>query len=240
MENLANVEIKEDLRQARAYGDYIERIGWRTVKVGKTQMFVRKLGPVSIAKIQRVRLPILENEVDFVLRENRVVMCKLEPSEGRDVPPGFHPDSWPLLGTKTLRVDLRPNEAEIFERFKKDARYILRRTREVKRVVDVNKFDDFYDIWKMSSKRKNLWIPSRKDYNGLIEAFGKNCFCVTIDEMAGAVVLVHEKSAFYYYAGATREGNENNLPYLVVWEAMREAKRRGARVWDFEGIYDER
>jgi peptidoglycan pentaglycine glycine transferase (the first glycine) len=31
-----------------------------------------------------------------------------------------------------------------------------------------------------------------------------------------------------------------NLPYFIVWEAMKEAKKRGCKIWDFEGIYDAR
>jgi lipid II:glycine glycyltransferase (peptidoglycan interpeptide bridge formation enzyme) len=54
------------------------------------------------------------------------------------------------------------------------------------------------------------------------------------------MILMHERVAYYYYAGATKEGNNANLPYLVAWEAMKAAKERGCKVWDWEGIYDSR
>ena len=98
----------------------------------------------------------------------------------------------------------------------------------------------FYKIWKKSAKRKSLWIPPVKDYLSLLKSFDKNCFCITIDDQAGAVILVHDSVAYYYYAGATGEGTKQNLPYLIVWKAMQEAKKRKCKIWDFEGIYDER
>ena len=106
--------------------------------------------------------------------------------------------------------------------------------------ISKNNFELFYEIWKKSAKRKSLWIPSEKEFQSLIKAFGDNIFCLTINSMAGAVVLTHRQTAFYYYAGSTAEGVVLNLPYLIVWEAMLAAKKRGCKVWDFEGIYDSR
>ena len=61
-----------------------------------------------------------------------------------------------------------------------------------------------------------------------------------MNNQAGALILTHNKIAYYYYAGATAEGTRANLPYLVVWKCMQEAKKRGCKTWDWEGIYDER
>ncbi len=230
-----------DLRQSKEYGDYMKRIGWNVelyhVSGIKYQVFVRRLGPIAIAKVQRTtaELPGL----DEILKKNRVMMCKVEPIAG--VPDGYKKDNWPLLASKTLRVDLRPSEEKIMGSFDKDTRYVLRKL-SVSQLSNfsVDDFDAFYEIWKKSSKRKNLWIPSKKDYMALIECFGKNVFAICVDNNAGALILVHDKCAYYYYAGATHEGNKNNLPYAVVWAAMRQAKKMGCKTWDFEGIYDKR
>ena len=116
MEGIKGIEI-EDLRQSREYGQFMEKIGWRVVH----GVFIRKLGLVSIAKIQRTDLP---KGLDRILKENHVFMCKHEPLVGS--PPGFKQDGWPLLATKTLRINLRPSLDKIFKSFKKDCRYVLR------------------------------------------------------------------------------------------------------------------
>lgn len=235
MENPSVTEI-EDLRQSPAYGRYMESIGWKVVK----PVFMRKLGPVAIAKIQRTRLPLDWLKISGLLKKHRVFMCKLEPLDSGPLPPGFRPDSWPLVGSKTLRVDLQPSQEEILASFKKDCRYILKKFQISNFKFQINDFAGFYDIWRQSAKRKNLWIPKFPDYQSLIRCFTGNCFSLTLEDQAGAFILIHDRVAYYYYAGATAEGNSRNLPYLVVWESMQHAKKLGCATWDFEGIYDSR
>lgn len=239
MENLENFEIVEDLRQSDEYGEYMESIGWKTMPFGKNQIFIRKLGPVSIAKLQRTKGRLLMEEMEDLAKANHVMMLKIEPLVG-EKPVGYRLSNWPLLGTKTLRVDLRPGEKEIINSFKKDCRYILRKLQIINYKSQINDFKKFYEIWQKSAKRKGLWIPKERDYKSLIRVFNKNVFCITVKDLAGALVLAHKQTAFYYYAGSTKEGTVLNLPYLIVWEAMREAKKRGCKLWDFEGIYDPR
>jgi hypothetical protein len=238
VEDIKNFEIAEDLRQSPEYGRYMKHLGWRVEKLGTEQIFVRKLGPVAIAKLQRNKNVPDQVQLNEVLKKYKVMMCKVEPLVGKQL--GYPVSSWPLLGTKTLRVNLRPSEDEIFRSFKKDCRYILRKLQITNYKLQKNQFDEFYEIWKASAKRKKLWIPPVKDYWALVKAFGDKCFCMTIENQAGALVITHKKTAFYYYAGATGDGTRLDYPYLLVWEAMKEAKKRGCVVWDFEGIFDKR
>lgn len=213
-----------DIRQSAAYAKFIRSIGWRVEKIGGVNVFVRSLG---IAKIQRANIPTNFPKIPGVW------MTKLEPLEKR-VPKGFRQDNWPLLASKTLRVDLKKIKP------KKDCRYCIRRSQRLASSVLKNNFDDFYKLWKKAAGIKRLWVPSEKDYLSLIGAFEKNAVCITIDNLAGAVVLIHQKTAYYYYAAALPAGKLLHLPYLVVWELMKEAKKRGCKIWDWEGIYDER
>jgi lipid II:glycine glycyltransferase (peptidoglycan interpeptide bridge formation enzyme) len=197
------------------------------------------LGLLGIAKVQRTRGEVAWEEVFLELKKYRVFSCRYEPTAG-EKPAGFSISNWPLLGTKTLRVDLRPSEDKIFSSFTKDCRYALRKLIMNNEKCKINEFENFYEIWKKSAKRKSLWIPPPKEYQALIESFGNNVFCLTADNEAGALMLINKKTVFYYYAGGTKRANIDNLPNLLVWEAMKEAKKRGSLVWDFEGIYDAR
>ena len=250
MENAENYEIDQDLRQSREYGLYMERIGWKSELIqhsgSKIQVFLKKLGPLGIVKIQRTRGVLPLEKIEKYLKDNGAMLCKIEPSvikatsEQSLKSHGYKMSKWPLLGTKTLRVNLKPENEDIFNSLKKDSRYILRKIYNLKHETKINDFDGFYEIWKKSAKRKDLWIPGKKEYQALIDSFGEGCLCLNIDNSAGCLVLIHMNTAFYYYAGSTAEAVKNNLPYLVVWEAIKEAKKRGCTVWDFEGIYDSR
>jgi hypothetical protein len=247
VENPTSIKIAGDLRQSEEYGQFMEKIGWKTVQVPNpksqvtSQIFVKKLGPVSIAKLQRAEQPLPWNEIEKILKKEKVMMCIIEPCDGNQnefIKHGYRVNKEPLLGTKTLRIDLRPDEEKILKSFKKDARYILKKFTIYNFQFSINDYKKFYEIWQQSAKRKHLWIPKEDEYSALITAFGKNVFGITIGNEAGAIILIYKKTAFYYYAGGTSEGTKKNLPYPVVWTAMKEAKKRGCLVWDFEGIYN--
>lgn len=244
MENTKKSEIVTDLRQSQEYGLHMENLGWKVVNISKTvQIFIKKLGPVSIAKLQRADLPIPWKDTERLLKQERVMMCIIEPindSISDIFEHGFKVNKEPLLGTKTLRVDLRPKEEEILASFDKDCRYNIRKCKIYYEKCKIGDYKIFYEIWKISAKRKKLWIPNEKDYFSIVNSFKKQVFCVTIGEEAGALILMYKNTAFYYYAGGTTKGTQNNLPYLVVWIAMLESKKRGCNTWDFEGIYDSR
>jgi hypothetical protein len=237
----------QDVRQAEEYAHYVQRMGWRVeqLAVGSWQLavFIRKIGPVGIAKIQRVDVEDW-GAVNEVLKRNRVVYTKYEPLTNDQWPmtndQRFRQDSWPMLATRTIRVDLRPSEQDIVKTFKKDCRAILRNIQYSVFNIQVNDFGGFYEMWRKANHIKNLWTPNKQHFDALVESFGKKCFSVTINSLAGCVVLMHQETAYYYYAGSLPEGKKLHLPYLVVWEAMKEAKKRGCKIWDFEGIFDPR
>lgn len=245
MENPQDSQI--DLRQSPAYGKYIECLGWQVEKIVDARcqilVFIRKLGIFgSIAKIQRADcLPW--DKIQPLLRKHHVWMTKLEPLRSNIYSLqsiNFRQDSWPMLATKTLRIDLTASLEKIFNQFKKDARYCIQKAQKNQLSKKVNDFEKFYEIWKLSARRKNLWIPPKKEYDSLIKCFAQECFCITINDLAGALVLIYDNVAYYYYSGATPEGKKLNLPYLIIWECLIEAKKRNCKTWDFEGIYDSR
>ena len=255
-----------DLRQSEEYGKYMEKLGWRVFPTinqltnQQINIFVRPLGILgAIAKIQRAGYPLPWDGVDRVLRENKVWMCKLEPLVQATVnnsqltinelrQHGFKQDKWPLSVSKTICLSLSTSLREIRNNFKKDARYCLRQAEEkIKNKtlkIEKNKFEEFYECWKKGAKLKKLWIPKKELFMTMVEIFGDDCFCLTASNeegvIAGVFVLITDKTAYNYYSTSLPEGKKLNAPYLLVWEAMKEAKKRGCSKWDFEGIYDQR
>ena len=63
--------------------------------------------------------------------------------------------------SKTLQVDLTPTKTQIFAQFKKDCRYVLKKLAPSSYRLTTNSFQEFYDIWKQSARRKSLWIPRK-------------------------------------------------------------------------------
>ena len=60
------------------------------------------------------------------------------------------------------------------------------------------------------------------------------------DGSAGAVFLTTDKITYYYQAFTNDAGRKAHNQYRIVFDGIFWAKRMGAKVFDFEGIYDER
>ncbi|MDP1722862.1 MAG: peptidoglycan bridge formation glycyltransferase FemA/FemB family protein [Candidatus Gottesmanbacteria bacterium] len=58
--------------------------------------------------------------------------------------------------------------------------------------------------------------------------------------VGGILLLFWDTIAYYWIAGATREGKKLFAPTLLVWEAIKLAKKREAKQFDFVGVWDER
>jgi lipid II:glycine glycyltransferase (peptidoglycan interpeptide bridge formation enzyme) len=259
-----------DLRQSDRYGDYMASLNWETLKVkgnkGNFQIFIRKLGVFgSIGKIQRAPFPMPWAEVDKILKRYKVWMLKYEPDikvfstkdEKIDFKAksnavfkelsrhGFGQDNWPMLASKTILVDLTPSLSAIRGNFKKDAKYCLKRAESFDLTLNINEFDDFYNVWSRASKVKKLWIPKRDDFMEMINAFSSQAFAITAKDksgltVGGVFVLMAFDCAYYYYSGFLPEGKQMHVSYLLLWEAMKEAKKNGCKRFDFEGIFDQR
>ena len=57
---------------------------------------------------------------------------------------------------------------------------------------------------------------------------------------AGAIFLIGDGVGYYWQAFTNKEGRKEQIQYKIVWEGILWAKKRGAKVFDFEGIYDPR
>ena len=160
-------------------------------------------------------------------------MCKIEPNDKTTLEEinvlkklGFRQDNWPLLGTKTMFVNLKNDEEKRLNGLGSDTRYKIRKLQKTNHKIKLNDHDEFYKIFKQAFAIKNIWMPPRKYYDSLVKAFGNKTFCMTIDESCGCLVLLNKHLASYFYGATLPEAKQNNLPYLLIWEEIGRASCR--------------
>lgn len=236
-----------DLRQSSQYGRYLQVLGWQAKRIDKCQIFIKKIPflPFSIIKIQRPEPPIPFLKIEKLAKKHRAFLIKLEPLT--DPPagelPGFRRDSWPLLPTKTIQVDLIKTEKQLLQGVNKRTRYCLRRAEKLK--VQSVSWQKFYPLLRKLGKG---YLPKEKEFQALITAFGKNAWLLAVNPPAGgptggpagAVILIHDQTAYYFYAFTSPAARKVFSQHLLVWEAIKRAKKAGCRVFDLEGIEDNR
>ncbi len=243
------------------YGDYLQRIGWLVAEINGTKVFIRKF-PLfgSLIKIQRPeKIPSLAL-IDKLVRKYRAWSVSIEyftsgesfghPRGG--VAPaahlggvlGFKINNSPYLPTKTIRIDLTKSEGEIFKNFTEAKRRAVRRA--IKNAVVVKESDAIEEFTKLKSK--DFWPLGWfmvKDVRALWESFRPKNASVFIayqgaHPVAGILLLIYDKVVYYWMAVSTNEGKKLFAPTLLVWQALKLAKKKRCKIFDFEGVYDER
>ncbi|MBL7159911.1 peptidoglycan bridge formation glycyltransferase FemA/FemB family protein [Candidatus Microgenomates bacterium] len=172
----------------------------------------------------------------------------------------------PYLPTKTIHIDLTQPKEKIFKNFSEAKRRAVRRAVKNKVIVVQSKnIEEFIKLKSSQFFPFGLW-PSffvKKDINALWQTFyPKNAVLLRASPtcgasrealkhkkfstssnsnfLAGILLLFHQKTAHYWLAGSTKQGNKLFAPTLLVWEALKLSKKRGCQIFDFQGIYDPR
>ena len=246
-----------DIRQSLEFASFMEAIGWKVRQFSGRNVFLRKfpfLG--NYAKCPRPDPPLLFLGIDEFLAKNKVFHFKIAANITTDSPlltqereklikNNFRIDSDPFNPTTTILVDLKRGEDEIFKSFSEAKRRAVRRalknsikvelSNDIEAFIRIRKEHFFPMGFLVTSEMLALWknfYPKKADL--LLAKIGGGKF------MAGILLLYHKSIAYYWFAAATKSGKKLFAPTLLVYEAIKQAKKRGCLFLDFEGIYDER
>jgi len=240
-----------DLRQTDGYAEYMRLLGWEAGKIKGMYYFCKRL-PIlgSIIKIQRFDKLVPIPDLEILAKHKKAFVVFLEPLNNKlfDYYSGkgkFKLAKTTNLPSKTIRFDLSKKDEKILKDMHYKTRYniglAVRRAVKVRTSKNIHLFSEF---WHRSARKRGLYFSMRNEIYSIYKAFGGNAiilFAYLKKELIAAVLLIKaDKSLHYMYAASTKEGNRNFAPTLLVWEAIKLAKRIKLKKFDFEGIYDER
>lgn len=256
-----------DIRQSIHFANYLKRLGWTVERIAEINYFIRKFPIVgSILKIQRPE-EINYDIINKLCRKYRVFQVILEPSLASGIGTfqhdqlyahGFKLSKSPYLPTKTLQIDLTQSQKEIFRHFKKDARSTLLRASPdggvktmIHRYSTPDEIKRWREAWKNSVNFKKF-VPSEQQLLNLRKSFPGNYSLFLASHnpttlklrgtsISGGAIFVRTKDIAYYWQGFTNnEGRTSLSQYSLLYQGILWAKEMGCKVFDFEGIYDER
>jgi lipid II:glycine glycyltransferase (peptidoglycan interpeptide bridge formation enzyme) len=237
-----------DIRQTIQYANYLKRNGWQIERAAEINYFIKKFPLVgSVIKIQRPE-EIRIKKIKELGKSQRAFQVIIEPKTNLDAKHllslGYKLNKSTYLPSKTLQLDLTLPINRLVNGLKKDAKSALRATTNLKPIAN-NHMENFRKAWKKAAGWK-LYVPPVENLVSLKKSFKNNCVmyeCRNISQhkvVAGAIFLMADNIAYYWQAFTNKEGRRELAQYRIVWEGIRWAKRRGAKIFDFEGIYDPR
>lgn len=234
-----------DIRQTIQYANYLSKIGWTVERTAEINYFIKKV-PVfgSVIKIQRPE-EIRIAKIEEFMKSYRAFQAIIEPKTELDAKYlasiGFRLSKSPYLPTKTLHTDLTKTKEELFNQLKKDVKYALKKNDE-QGVMNygTENIEKFRNAWKKAIGLKR-YVPPFPHLKALQKSFRKNSLFITGEnDNSGGIFLIGDKIGYYWQAFSNKEGRRALAQYKIVWEGILWAKSRGAKIFDFEGIYDER
>lgn len=149
-------------------------------------------------------------------------------------------------GEITWVLNLAQSEVEILKNMRKNTRYYVRKAEKAGvEIVKTKKQEDIDKFWIIYSDtvERQKWCAYSKEYiEKEFKAFVKD------DQIelylakykgkfiAGALIVYHCNQAIYHHSGTLTEYLKIPANYLIQWEAIKEAKRRGLKWYNFWGI----
>ena len=245
-----------ELQQSPLYGKYIHALKWDVLSIDGIQMFYKRIPFIGgLLKIQRpAHLPDLKKLLPLI-KEHHVKTVAIEPVEQENLSTykrwvktlekyvrvtrsSYQP-------TKTIRINTTPTENEIFRVFSEAKRRAVRKAgkngiviKESSNIQDLiaikNKSGGFFGFITTIGIDK-LWSLVYPNHATILLAYNQNQKLI-----AGVLLLFWNKTAYYWIAGATKEGKKLFAPTLLVWEALKTSKNHDAHQFDFLGVWDER
>ncbi len=257
-----------DIRQSLHYADYLKREGWTTERIDETNYFIKRLPLIgSILKLQRPEKIDFE-AIDKLCRKHRVFQVIIEPKLSTCIGTGIHNlmlshgyklSKSPYLPTKTLEIDLTISKEAILRGFKKDARQAVKRAVALSeatepkgsgQIIKSYSTPDEIEMWReewKNSVKFDRYVPPVKQLLNLRKSFPKSYSTfLTSHNISGRIIggalftrSLHD-IGYYWHGFTNSEGRASLSQYSLLYQGILWAKKQDCKVFDFEGIYDER
>ena len=148
----------------------------------------------------------------------------------------------------TWLLDIRKSEEEILKGMRKTHRNLIRHAAkdgvEIIQNTDEKYLKEFYNI-HMETVRRHKFVPFSY-IKSEIETF-KNDNQISIFSakyknkiISSAIIVFYGNQAFYHHGASLSEYNKIPSSYLVLWEAIKEAKKRNKEIFNFYGIVEDK
>lgn len=249
--------------QTRPWGELKSAFGWKPRYVqeedlGALILFRRLPLGISVAYIPRG--PVGRGDwikfwpmVDELCRNERAIFLRVEPNLWEPVSEDFSHRQLPafikadqtIQPPRTILIDLQADDEDLLMAMKSKTRYNIRLAE--RKDVTVHESDDvvgFHRMMLTTGERDAFGVHSLDYYQRAYDCFSPRGACVLLiaeyegQPLAGLMAFAHGNTAWYFY-GASTDQERNRMPtYLLQWEAMRWAKRKGCQIYDLWGVPD--
>lgn len=162
---------------------------------------------------------------------------------------GFRSAPMHLHAELTHQLDIAKSEEELLANMRKTTRYEIKQAQKqginIETSYDPKAIKDFYDLQMITAKRQGFIPFTEKFLQVQFETFVQENQCMLYTawldkiKLAQAMIIFYGQEADYHYGASSEEGRKYPGAYLIQWEAIKEAKSRGFKRYNFWGVAPE-
>ena len=151
-----------------------------------------------------------------------------------------------MLSEIVWKLDLAPSEDDLLMAMRKTTRNLIRRALKdgvnIKRSTDKKDIEQLTKLMVETHKRHHFVPYPDKLYYEQVKSFADDnqvlVFTGSYDNqvIASSIIMYYGKTASYHHGASIR--SKVPVAYLLQWEAIREAKKRGCKEYSFWGIVE--
>ena len=247
--------------QSRLWGEFKSNFGWKPVFIqsgasGAQILFRRLPFGFSIGYIPKGPIGLFRTELlDEITKQCQVekaIVLYVEPDSWEEefgyqclLNSEFEESNISIQPRRTVLISLEGNEDYWLEKMKQKTRYNIRLAQKKEITVEPSSdIEVFNRLMKVTGERDQFGVHDANYYRLVYEKFSNNNSCELLiakfheTPIAAIMVFFRGKRAWYFY-GASSDEERNRMPtYLLQWEAMRLAAKRGCAEYDLWGVPD--
>ncbi|MEK7519341.1 MAG: peptidoglycan bridge formation glycyltransferase FemA/FemB family protein [Patescibacteria group bacterium] len=223
------------------------------IQHGPTVFKIEAGGPIfklDILKVLLEKLKVIAREencsfirINPLWEKNRENQSILKNLGFREAP--LHANAYEA----TWKLDIALSEEEILKNMRKTTRYLIRQALKIPELEIVKseamEHINLFQELNLAVSKYQKFIPFPSD-------FVKNEFDIFLRDkqallffgkyekevIASALIIFWSDIAFYHQAALHPKYHKTPIAYFLQWEAIKEAKKRGCRIYDFWGYID--
>jgi len=201
-------------------------------------------GSLSIL-LEKLKEIVKEEKCDFIriapILERNDENIKIFKNLGfREAPIHIHPEL-------TWELDITPLEEELLMKMRKTTRYLIKQAQKNKEIeiVQNNKLEGVEAFNKLYQETvdRHHFVPFSLEYlkNELLVFSPNDQISIFLGKYKNEIVsagifIFWQKIGFYHHGASSLKYPKIPVSYLLLWEAIKEAKNRGCQKFNFWGI----
>ena len=149
----------------------------------------------------------------------------------------------------TWKLDLAPSEEELLKNMRKSTRYLIHQAlkNSALEITKTEKVNDviFYDKLNREVAKRQQFAPFSYEFvRHEFDIFSRDSQALLFfgkyrgEIIASALIIFWSGIGFYHQAALDPKHHKLPIAYLLQWEAIKEAKKRGCKLYDFWGYVD--